>query len=136
MTKEEAKKYIVKSIKQDDELVGLFTAQGPFPIWWFLLLGPLGSLFFKFYYIGVTQKGISFYRLSLMGKFKDNGDFFKFSEIKSVKVKGGFTQRPLIFTLINGTKIKIKAQIKGLDRVAKLTEEVQKHIENNITVVS
>jgi len=136
MTKEEAKIHIEKSLEKDDELIGVFTAQGPFPIWWFILIGPLGAFFFKFYYIGVTQKGISFYRLSLMGKFKDDGDFFKFSEIESLKIKGGFTQRPLIFTLKNGKKVKIKAQIKGLDRVAKLTEKVQKHIENNITVVS
>ena len=136
MKKEEAEEHILNSIDNDDELIGFFTAQGPFPIWWFLLLGPLGAFFLKYYYIGVTQKGISFYRLSIMGKFKDEGDFFPFSEIESVKIKNGFLQRPLIFTLENGTKIKIKAQIKGVERVAKLSDEVQKHIENNITVVS
>jgi len=136
MKKEEAKEYLLNSIDNDDELVGFFMAQGPFPIWWFLLLGPLGAFFFKFYYVAVTQKGISFYRLSIMGKFKDEGDFFKFSEIESVKIKNGILQRPFIFTLKNGTKIKIKAQIKGVEKVAKLTDNVQKHIENNIAVVS
>jgi len=135
MKKEEAKEYILKSIDRDDELVGFFTAQGFFPIWWFLLLGPLGAFFFKFYYIGVTKKGISFYRLSMMGKFKDEGDFFQFSEIETLKIKSGFLQRPLIFTLKNGTKIKIKAQIKGVEKVAKLTDKVQEYLENNITVV-
>ena len=136
MRKEDAKKHILKGLKENDELVGFFTAQGPFPIWWFLLLGPLGFLFLKAYFIGVTQNGIGFYRLSIMGKFKDEGDFFQFSEIESVKIKKGFFQRPLIFTLNNGTKIKIKAQIKGLAQVAKMSEKVQQHIENNISVAS
>lgn len=136
MNKEEAKGYIAKRLSTGDELVGFFTAQGPFPIWWFLLLGPLGALFLKTYYVAVTNKGINFYRLSLMGKFKDDGDYFGFDEIESVKIKSGMMQRPMIFTLNNARKVKIKAQLKGLERVAKLTEETQKFIEKNITVVA
>ena len=135
MNKEEAKGYIVERLSENDKLVGFFIAQGPFPIWWFLLLGPLGILFLKTYYIAVTNNGINFYRLSLMGKFKDDGDFFTFDEIENVKITSGMMQRPMLFTLKDAGKVKIKAQLKGLERVAKLTEETQEFIENNITVV-
>lgn len=136
MKKEEAQTYIIKHLSIGDELVGFFSAQGPFPIWWFLLLGPLGVLFLKSYFIAVTKNGINFYRLSLMGKFKDDGDFFTFDEIENVKIKSGMMQRPMIFTLKNAGKVKIKAQLKGLERVAKLTEETQRFIEKNITVAA
>jgi hypothetical protein len=136
MNKEEAKRYIEERLSNSDKLVGYFIAQGPFPIWWFLLLGPFGALFLKTYYIAVTNNGINFYRLSLMGKFKDDGDFFGFDEIESVKIKSGMMQRPMIFTLGNARKVKIKAQLKGLERVAKLTDETQRFIEKNITVAT
>jgi hypothetical protein len=136
MNKEEAKEHILKHLEEGDELVGFFVAQSPFPIWWFLLLGPLGILFLKTYFVAVTKNGINFHRLSLMGKFKDEGDFFRFSEIENVKIKNGILQRPMIFTLKNGIKVKIKAQLKGIEKVAKLTEETQKHIENNIPVAA
>jgi len=135
MNKEEARGYIAERLSENDKLVGFFIAQGPFPIWWFLLLGPLGFLFLKTYYIAVTNNGINFYRLSLMGKFKDDGDFFAFNEIENVKITSGMMQRPMLFTLKDAGKVKIKAQLKGLERVAKLTEETQEFIENNITVV-
>lgn len=134
MTKGEAQGYILERLSKNDKLIGFFIAQGPFPIWWFLLLGPLGALFLKTYYVAVVNNGINFYRLSLMGKFKDDGDFFTFDEIKSVKIKSGIMQKPMIFTFKNGEKVKIKAQLKGLDRVAKLTEETENFIEKNITV--
>lgn len=135
MKKEEVKEYILNHLSNGDKLVGFFIAQGPFPIWWFLLLGPFGALFLKTYYIAVTNSGISFYRLSLMGKFKDKGDFFHFDEIQSVKIKSGIIQSPMIFMLTNKRKVKIKAQVKGLGKIAKLTEETQKFIEKNINVV-
>lgn len=135
MNKETAKKYILERLKAGDELVGFFMAQSPFPIWWFLLLGPLGLFFMKTYFVAVTKNGINFHQLTLMGKFKDDGDFFNFDEIENVKIKNGMLQRPMIFTLNNGVKVKIKAQKKGLERVAKLTEKTLQHIKNNITVI-
>ena len=135
MSKDEAKEHILENLSEDDSLVGFFIAQGAFPIWWFVLLGPFGALFIKTYYIAVTSKGINFYRLSLMGKFKDDGDFFTFDEIQNVKIKKGIVQRHMLFTFKDAVKVKIKAQLKGLDRVAKLTEETQQFIEKNITLV-
>lgn len=135
MKKEVAKEHILEELRNGDELVGFFMAQSPFPIWWFLLLGPLGMLFMKTYFIAVTKNGINFHKLSLMGKFKSDGDFFKFDEIKNVKIKDGMMQRPMIFILNNGVKVKIKAQKKGFERVAKLDEKTLQHIEDNITVI-
>jgi hypothetical protein len=55
MNKEEAKRYIEERLSNSDKLVGYFIAQGPFPIWWFLLLGPFGALFLKTYYYSSNQ---------------------------------------------------------------------------------
>jgi len=136
MNKETAKENILERLEVGDELVGFFTAQSPFPILWFLLLGPLGAFFIKTYFVAVTKNGINFHQLSLMGKFKGEGDFFHFNEIESVKIKNGMLQRPMTFVLNNGVKVKIKAQKKGLDRVAKLDEKTLEQIEKNITVIA
>jgi len=135
MNKETAKENILERLEVGDELVGFFIAQSPFPILWFLLLGPLGAFFMKTYFVAVTKNGINFHQLSLMGKFKEEGDFFHFNEIESVKIKNGMLQRPMTFVLNNGVKVKIKAQKKGLDRVAKLDEKTLEQIEKNITVI-
>ena len=51
------------------------------------------------YFIGVSKEGIYFYKLTLMGKFQ-NADFFKYDEIKSVKLGKGFLARPMVFDLL------------------------------------
>ena len=91
--------------------------------------------FFKYENIlcGSVKKCLYFHRLNLLGKFKDY-DFFEFNEIDSVKIGGGILQRPMTFQFKNKRKIKIKAQLKGVEKVAKLTPEVQQYIENNIAV--
>ena len=132
MNKLTAKEHILNHLGEDDKLIGFFTAQGPFPIWWVLLLGPLGVFFLKTYYVSVTKNGINFHKLSFMGKFKDDGDFFKFDEIESVEIKNGIMQKPIIFMLKNGVKIKIKAQSTGLSKAATLNEETQEFILSNI----
>ena len=85
----------------------------------------------KTYFLAVTEKGISFHKLSLLGKFKEH-DFFEFNDIESVKIGKGVLQRPMKFKFKNNRKIKIKAQLKGVDKVAKLLPDVQQHIERNI----
>jgi len=134
MKKEKAQEHIVSNLADNDSLVGFFYAQQPFKIWLFFIIGPLAVLSMKYYFIAVTTKGVHFHRLNILGKFADN-DFFKFAEIENVKIGKGIVQRPMKFNFNNGRSIKIKAQLKGVERVAKLTENIQKHIENNITVL-
>ena len=134
MKKERAQEQIVSNLADNDSLVGFFYAQQPFKIWLFFIIGPLAVLSIKYYFIAVTTKGVHFHRLNILGKFADN-DFFKFAEIENVKIGKGIVQRPMKFNFNNGRSIKIKAQLKGVERVAKLTENIQKHIENNITVL-
>jgi len=52
-----------------------------------------------------------------------------------VKIGKGMLQRPMKFTFKNGRNIYIKAQLKGLEKVAKLDEATQKHIERNIAAI-
>lgn len=136
MTLEVAEKNILERLEKGDKLVGFFIAQSPFPIWWYMLLGPLGLFFLKTYFIAVTNNGIGFHKLTLMGKFKGDGDFFNYDEIESIKIKNGLMRRPMIFALKNGVKVKIKAQKKGLGQAAKLNEDTLEHIIKNIPVIS
>lgn len=134
MNKIEAQQHIDKYIEPGDPLVGFFYAQQPFKFWLFFLIGPFAVLSMKHLFIAVTQKGLHIHRLSMMGKFTQ-GDFFNFSEIENVKIGKGILQRPMTFTFKNGRKIKIKAQLKGVEKVAKLTENTQKCIEANIVQI-
>ncbi|MET2898553.1 hypothetical protein ABXV22_09560 [Vibrio rotiferianus] len=134
MNKEQAKKYIEDNLNDGDSLIGFFQAVSPPNIWLFLLIGPLFILSMRTYFLAVTEKGISFHRLSLLGKFKEH-DFFEFSDIESVKIGKGLLQRPMKFTFKNNRKIKVKAQLKGVEKVAKLLPDVQEHIESNIPLV-
>jgi len=134
MNKEQAKEHIEKNLNNGDSLIGFFLAVSPPNIWLFLLIGPLFILSMRTYFLAVTDKGISFHRLSLLGKFKEH-DFFDFGDIESVKIGKGLLQRPMKFTFKNNRMIKVKAQLKGVEKVAKLLPDVQDHIERNIPLV-
>ncbi|WP_260260185.1 PH domain-containing protein [Vibrio intestinalis] len=134
MNKEQAKKHIEENLNDGDSLIGFFQAISPPNYWLVFLIGPFFILTMKVYFLAVTEKGISFYKLSMMGKFKEN-DFFEFDDIESVKIGKGLLQRPMKFTFKNNRKIKIKAQLKGVEKVAKLLPDVQQHIESNIPLV-
>lgn len=134
MDKDKAKEHIQKHIEQDDALIGIFYAQQPLKIWLFILIGPFAAFSMKFYFVGVTTKGIHFHRLNLLGKFADH-DFFEYDEIENVKISKGILQRPMKFQFKNGRSLKLKAQLKGVEKVAKLNDVTQQHIENNITML-
>jgi hypothetical protein len=134
MDKDNAKEHIQKHIEQDDDLVDFFYAQQPFKIWLFLLIGPFAAFSMRFYFVGVTTKGIHFHRLNLLGKFSDH-DFFRYDEIENVKIGKGMLQRPMKYQFKNGRNLNLKAQLKGVEKVAKLNDVTQQHIENNITLI-
>ena len=134
MNKEKTKLHIEKNLHDGDSLVGFFQAISPPKYWLLFLIGPIFLLSMRIYFIAVTEKGISFHKLSFLGKFKEH-DFFEFNEIESVKIGKGLLHRPMKFVFTNNRKIKIKAQLKGSEKVAKLLPDVQKHIESNISSV-
>lgn len=131
MNKEKAQEYIQAHLNENDSLIGFFQAIETPKIWLYFLIGPLAALSMKYYFLAVTEKGIHFHKLSMLGKFAGS-DFFKFNEIESVKIGKGLIQRPMMFKFKNSRKLKINAQLKGVEKVAKITENVQQHIERNI----
>ena len=134
MTKEEAHQHIQEHLETDDTLKGFFTAIEPAKLWLFLLIGPLAFLSMKQYFIAVSENGIYFHKMGFFGKFTTH-DFFTFKEIENVKIGKGLLQRPMKFLFKNGRSMKIKAQLKGVEKVAKLTEEIQEHLEKNISTI-
>lgn len=131
MHKDEVQKHIEKHLAEGDELIGFFQATYTPSFWWFPLVGPLIFLGAKIYFVGVSKHGLYFHRLTFMRKFRD-ADFFKYDEIESAKVGGGILARPFVFRFTNGKKLKVKGQLKGLEKIAKLTPEVSDHIRSNI----
>ena len=134
MDKETARKHIEKNLRPGDSIVGFFYAIKPWSLWLFFLIGPLAILSMKYFFVAVTERGVYFHRLNMFGKFADN-DFFGFREIRNVKIGKGIIQRPMKFRFNNDRSLKIKAMLKGVEKVAKLTESTQRHIESNIAVV-
>ena len=132
MNKEQAKKHIEENLNDGDSLIGFFQAVTPPNFWLFLLIGPFFFISMRIYFLAVTEKGIFFHKLSPLGKFKEH-DFFEFSEIESVKIGKGILQRPIKFVFINNRKIEVKAQLKGVGKVAKLLPSLQQYIESNIS---
>ena len=135
MNKDKAQQHISACLNDGDDLIGFFQAIEPPKIWLFFLLGPLAILSMKSYFVAVGEQGVYFHRLNLLGK-ADTHDFFSFDEIEHLKVGNGVLQRPMWFSFNNGRKIKIKGQLKGVEKVAKLTPEVQAHLEKQISSVS
>lgn len=131
MNKEKAQEHIENNLSQDDALIGFFYAQQPPKFWLFFVIGPLAILSMKNHFVGISAKGIYFHQLNLLGKFTGH-DFFRYDEIESVRIGKGVLQRPMKFLFKNGRDIMIKAQLKGVDKVAKLNEVTQQYIENNI----
>lgn len=131
MNKQQAEEHLLANLKEGDAIVGFFQAVSPANIWLLFLIGPLFILSMKIYFVAISQQGIYFHKLSLLGKFKEC-DFFAFSEIENVAIGKGLLQRPMKFLFKNDRKLKLKAQLKGVEKVAKLTADVQQHIEANI----
>jgi len=131
MHKDEVQKHIVKHLAVGDELIGFFQATYTPSFWWFLLVGPLMFMGVRVYFVGVSKQGLYFYRLTFMGKFRD-ADFFTYDEIESAKVGEGILARPMVFRFKNGKKLKVKGQLKGVEKVATLTPEVSDYLRSNI----
>ena len=135
MKKEQAQEYIEQKLEENDTLIGFFQATKLPSMWWFLLIGVLLFLGLRVYFIGITERGLYFHKLSLFGKF-ESYDFFNFEEIESVKIGKGLIQRPMKFHFKNERKMKVKAQLKGVERLAKLTPDLQSYIEDKIQLAN
>lgn len=131
MHKDAALAHIQNHLSPEERLIGFFAAQRPMKFWLFFLIGPLAALSAKAYYLGVTDKGVHFHALNLLGKFSQH-DFFAYDEIANVKIGSGMLQIPMKFTFKNGRKLTVRAQKKGLDRVAKIDEQALAALKQNI----
>ncbi len=137
MTREQAHQQLQTDLQDGQgQLVGFFLAQVPPPLWMFFLLGPFAVFALKHYHVGVTSEGLVFQQLTMMGKHGQR-DFFRFDEIRDVKIgTGGLLQRRVRFNFANGTTLKMKAQLKGVEKVPKLTPELQGILEQRIAIAS
>lgn len=133
MHKDKALAHIKKDLASEEELIGFFQAQGAFRLWLFFIIGPLAVLSLRQYFVAVTNKGIHFHLLNILGKFSQH-DFFSYDEIKKIEIGKGMLQIPIKFFFEN-KKLKIKAQKKGFERVATVDEKTLDYIKNNVKSV-
>ena len=131
MKKEIAKKHIEDNMNEGDLLIGFFQALTQPNIFFILFIGPIYLLTIRKYFVGVTQNENSLHKISFIEKFKEH-DFFRYNEIESVKIGKGLLYRSMKFTFKNGRKINLKAHLRCVDAIAKITPDVQTYIENNI----
>ena len=122
MHKDKAFEHLKNNISPEEEILDFFHASKIFNIWLFVLMGPLAVLTIKGYFVAVTNKGLHFHALSLLGKFSQH-DFFAYTEIECVKIGRGILQIPMKFTFANGRKLKIRAQKTGVNSVAKVHDK-------------
>ncbi len=80
MHKDKASEHIKQNLSSNEDLIGFFYAQKLPKFWLYFLIGPLSFLAIKFYFVAVTNKGIHFHMLNMLGKFSQH-DFFSYNEI-------------------------------------------------------
>ncbi len=128
MDKEKIKNdFILPNLKQGEELVGFFQASYMPSLGWFFLIGPLVALGVRVYYVAVTNQGLHLHKLSLFGK-PETYNFFSYAEISKMTLGKGFLQAPLQMVFTNGRKLTLKAQLKGVEKVAKLDDKTREFL--------
>jgi len=123
LTKAEIESFFKSKLDEDEKLTGFFQAAYMPSFWWYFLVGPLIFLGMRVYYIGLTSKGVHFQKLNLLGKM-DIYNFFKNDEISDVKISKGWLQVPIKFFFSNDRVLKLKAQKKGVDKIAKINDSM------------
>lgn len=129
MHKDKALIIIQNSLEHNENLIGFFQAAEQPKMWLWFLIGPIATLAIKNYFVAVTNKGIHFHRLNLIGKFVKH-DFLTYDEIEKIKLGTGKLQIPLNVSFKNGRKISLKAQKKGFSSVATIDEATMQYLKN------
>jgi len=128
MDKEKIKNdFILPRLKQGEELVGFFQATYTPSMGWFFLIGSLMSFGTRTYYVAVTNQGIHLHKLNFFGK-PETYNFFSYAEISKIKLGKGFLQVPIQMFFTNGRKLTIKAQLKGVEKIAKLDDKTREFL--------
>jgi hypothetical protein len=120
---------IIPQLRSEEQLIGFFQAQYLPSMWWILLIGPLLFLGMRMYYIAVTDQGLYLHKFNMPGGISSS-DYFVWNEIVALHLGSGLLQAPLKLEFINGTKIKLRAQLKGVKKVAKLDEDTRSFLVN------
>ncbi len=118
---------ILPNIKQGEELIGYFQALYLPSFWWLLLIGPLWSLGFRIYVVAATNQGLHLHKLNLLGK-PDTYNYFPFAEISHLQLGNGILQAPLQLKFVNGRKLRLRAQLKGTEKVMKLDDKTREFL--------
>lgn len=135
MQKQEALAHIEQNLESGEELIGYFMAQSTSWKWLIFLIGPLAFLTLRVYFVGVSNRGIHFHQINFMGNKFIQHDKFRYEEIEKAKIGWGFLQLPIKFFFKNERKFKINAQLKGVERVAKIDEATLDFLKSRLTIV-
>lgn len=118
---------ITPQLQQDEQLIGFFQAQYTPSLWWILLIGPLLFLGVRLYFVAITNKGLYFYRIGILGE-TNTLDYFTWDEITSLTLGSGFLTIPFKLRFFNERKLKLKVPIKGVQKIAKLDAKTKTYL--------
>ncbi len=79
------------------------------------------------YFVGVTDKGLHFHRLTFWEK-PDTYDFSPWESISKFTFKQGFFTATLHFTFVDGQHLKLNAPVRGLKGVAILDKQTRDYL--------
>lgn len=118
---------VLPKLKQDEELIGYFQAQYAPSYWWLILIGPLWALGIRLYVIAVTNQGLHLTKFNLLGR-PDVYNFFPSAEITSLHLGDGVMQAPLQLNFANGRELRLRVQLGGIGRIAKLDDTTREFL--------
>lgn len=117
---------IQPKLTQGEELVGFFYAIYFPNLSFTLITGMFGGM--NSYYVAVTSLGIQIHELDFLNNKPQSYKFFTYSEISKLNIGKGFARIPLNFEFTDGTKLMMKAQLRGLASIPKLDEKTKEFL--------
>jgi len=128
---EDLRQKIINDIGEDEEFIGVFQGMRAMKIWLFFIIGPLAALSTKQFYVVITNKTLHFHS-PVMFTSKFDHCIVRYDDIEHITYGKGWLSRPITFVLENGRKLTINAQVKGVEKVMKISEEMIAFLQQKV----
>ncbi len=109
---------------QEADLIGFFQANYFPSTKWHVFLGPFSAFMTRVCYVAVTNQGIHFHKLTMLGK-PDTYEFFNFSSIRAIKIGKGSLYSPVQFLFTNGDTLLLQAQQVSFGKSVALDDQTR-----------
>jgi len=125
---------IVPHLKAGEELIGFFMAGYQPKLRWYFLAGPFAALKMRMYFAAVTPLGIHLHKMNFWGK-PESHEFVPYSNMSKLKIGKGLLQARFEISTAAKT-ISLKAQLKGVEKVAKLDHQTREFLRKKASLIN